>query len=198
MKTFFTSDTHFGHAKAIEHGRPFSTIEEMAEVIVERWNKAVGPYDTVYHLGDFAMGKRDINVPFYGNRLNGKKWLICGNHDYLDYLHYHRKPEKAAEWLKVYEGVFGFRILDYIEDMEVCGVKVAVHHLPYVGDHEGTEPRFLDKRPVPGDEKALLHGHVHDTWLVRQEENLPVMINVGVDMWNFTPVSEEELEPWLK
>lgn len=56
-KVFFTSDTHFGHKAIIGFcDRPFSSVEEMTEVLVENWNSVVGPTDTIYHLGDFAFG----------------------------------------------------------------------------------------------------------------------------------------------
>ena len=57
MTIFFTSDTHFGHAKIIEYlNRPFATAEEMDEQLAVRWNEIVGEKDTVYHLGDFTLG----------------------------------------------------------------------------------------------------------------------------------------------
>ena len=61
MSTFFTSDHHFGHAKIIEYcKRPFSSVEEMNQVMIDRWNEVVGPDDHVYHLGDFAFGHNDV------------------------------------------------------------------------------------------------------------------------------------------
>lgn len=79
-KVFFTSDTHFGHRAIIGFcNRPFSSVEEMTEVLVENWNSVVGPTDTIYHLGDFAFGGDAIWDVI--NRLNGKKHLILGNHD---------------------------------------------------------------------------------------------------------------------
>lgn len=77
---FFTSDTHFGHANSLKHGRPFSSVEEMDETIIERWNAKVGPKDTVYHLGDVAF-RNKTPVDDYLRRLNGIKYLIIGNHD---------------------------------------------------------------------------------------------------------------------
>lgn len=81
MTTFFTSDTHFNHANIIRYcKRPFADVDTMNRELIARWNAVVTPEDTIWHLGDFAMGKPDAAVPiFYA--LNGKKHLIVGNHD---------------------------------------------------------------------------------------------------------------------
>lgn len=74
---FFTSDTHFGHKPIINFcRRPYSSVEEMNEALVQNWNSKVSKGDTVYHLGDFAFHDHKIF-----HRLNGKKHLIKGNHD---------------------------------------------------------------------------------------------------------------------
>ena len=77
---FVISDTHFGHANIIRYcNRPFASVEEMDEAIIQRWNKTVRPQDTIYHLGDVAMSQQALNrvMP----RLHGHKRLILGNHD---------------------------------------------------------------------------------------------------------------------
>lgn len=92
--TFFISDTHFGHAGIItfQHDnkplRPFSTIEEHDETLVNNWNNKVGVRDTVYHLGDVVMNRKALPIL---DRLNGRKVLIKGNHDIFplkDYVKY--------------------------------------------------------------------------------------------------------------
>lgn len=79
--TFFTSDTHFGHANIIRFcNRPFKNVEEMDEALIENWNQVVSEDDTVFHLGDFAFGGSSVwnsIIP----RLNGHINLIIGNHD---------------------------------------------------------------------------------------------------------------------
>lgn len=56
-KIFFTADLHLYHTNIIKHcNRPFETIEEMNNVLVDNWNKVVGPKDTIYILGDFVWG----------------------------------------------------------------------------------------------------------------------------------------------
>lgn len=87
-QTWFIGDTHFGHKRILEyepHHRPFHSIEEMHEKIIENWNKKVRSSDLVYHLGDFAL---DIIFIDLGKCLNGRKKLIMGNHDKYDIRHY--------------------------------------------------------------------------------------------------------------
>jgi len=82
MDTFFTSDTHFGHANIIKHcHRPFNTAEEMDAALIERWNSVVAPTDVVYHLGDVAFRGTKGNFISIFSRLNGIIHLIRGNHD---------------------------------------------------------------------------------------------------------------------
>ena len=83
---FFISDTHFGHANMLKFTnydgtlmRPFNSVEEVDELMIENWNNVVKPNDRIYHLGDvcYHCGNRDQIM----SRLNGKKVLIKGNHD---------------------------------------------------------------------------------------------------------------------
>ena len=79
--TFFTSDTHFNHANIIRFcNRPFIDVAQMNETLIANWNKVVGEDDTVFHLGDFCLGGAAEWTQVL-NRLNGKIYLIMGNHD---------------------------------------------------------------------------------------------------------------------
>lgn len=83
-ESWLISDTHFGHRNILTFEangrlvRPFSSVEEMDELMVERWNSVVGPHDRVYHLGDVVINRRCLPIL---SRLKGKKVLIKGNHD---------------------------------------------------------------------------------------------------------------------
>lgn len=80
-RTWFTSDTHFGHENIIRHcSRPFASAPEMDAVMVANWNSIVQPDDDIWHLGDFAY-KSPRAPADYLRRLNGRKHLIWGNHD---------------------------------------------------------------------------------------------------------------------
>ena len=78
---FFTSDLHFGHTNIIRHcDRPFTSADEMDAALIKNWNATVGPKDEVYILGDLTMRKA-AEAHRYLTQLNGRKYLICGNHD---------------------------------------------------------------------------------------------------------------------
>ncbi len=92
MTIFFTADTHFNHANMIKHeSRPFENIENMNKKMIEKWNNKVNKNDKIYILGDFVWCRPNEIVP----ELNGKKYLIRGNHD-------KQISEKYFEWIKDY------------------------------------------------------------------------------------------------
>ena len=81
MTLWFTADTHFDHAKIIEHShRPFTNVAEMNEALIENWNANVNPGDTVWHLGDVAFRSKKP-IAHWLARLNGHVHLCRGNHD---------------------------------------------------------------------------------------------------------------------
>lgn len=95
-KQYFISDPHFGHYNIIKFTdnegnvtRPFKTIEEMDDLIIENINKVVRVMDKLYILGDCVMNRRCLLTL---DRINTKKRiLIRGNHDIFklkDYLPY--------------------------------------------------------------------------------------------------------------
>ena len=91
-KTFLIADTHFFHENVIKYcNRPFKSIEEMNQTMTKNWNEMVDDNDIIYHLGDFTMvpyieglSYKDRYISIANkllDRLNGKKYLIRGNHD---------------------------------------------------------------------------------------------------------------------
>jgi calcineurin-like phosphoesterase family protein len=82
VTVFFTADHHFGQGAARGlFKRPFADVAEMDAAMTARWNAAVGPADTVWHLGDLAMRFSPERVDTLLARLNGTKHLIAGNND---------------------------------------------------------------------------------------------------------------------
>lgn len=100
-RKFYVADTHFGHENIIGHcSRPFSSVDEMDQYLIDQWNSVVCDDDIVYHLGDLS-----VPDPVYARRifdqLNGRKILILGNHDekrpgspspHIVHLDWYRQP----------------------------------------------------------------------------------------------------------
>ena len=78
---YLTADTHFSHTNILRYcQRPFVNTHEMNKTMIDNWNAVVTPEDTVYHLGDFCLGSLNEQCRIF-NMLNGKKYLVKGNHD---------------------------------------------------------------------------------------------------------------------
>ena len=57
--------------------RPFKTVSEMNQQLIERWNASVkNPSDEVYILGDFLFSDSGKRANALLQQLNGKKYLI--------------------------------------------------------------------------------------------------------------------------
>lgn len=83
MRIFVIADTHFNHENIVKYcNRPFKNVHEMNEVLIKNWNDVVEDKDIVYHLGDYGFGAKEQLKEIF-NRLNGKKYLVMGNHDFM-------------------------------------------------------------------------------------------------------------------
>jgi calcineurin-like phosphoesterase family protein len=184
---YWTADLHLGHTNIIRYcGRPFADVDEMDEALIAHWNETVGPDDEVWVLGDLAMGPIDRGLE-RASRLQGRKVLVAGNHDRCWYGH----GDKAERWIDRYLSDAGFvEIVQGSVDAIVAGVPVHVCHFPYEGDSHDAD-RYTAHRPAD-DGGWLLHGHVHERWRTEGRQ-----VNVGVDVWDFRPVSDAELAPLL-
>jgi calcineurin-like phosphoesterase family protein len=82
VAVLFTADSHFGHGGALGlFARPFPSVAAMDAALAEAWNEAVGPNDTVWHLGDLAVRAKPERVEAILASLNGEKHLVAGNND---------------------------------------------------------------------------------------------------------------------
>jgi calcineurin-like phosphoesterase family protein len=200
MTTFFTADLHLGHANLVDHLSPrrqaaFGTVERMDEALLERWNDVVRPEDTVWVLGDLDMHGKPANLAKVAG-LHGTKLLVAGNHDAcwagVRDSWRHRETYLAAGFAAVLD--FARTTLPAVQP-DRPRPRVLLSHFPYDGDHTD-EDRFeqfrLRDHGVP-----LLHGHVHEAYRERRSALGTWGINVGVDVWDWAPVSEHVLAAHL-
>lgn len=178
---WITSDLHFGHEAVIRYcNRPFATIQDMDEALIKNWNSHIQPTDTVFVLGDMTLAPYKYFEPI-AKRLNGIKYLVKGNHDHFSDGQYRK---------------LGFTVFEEIK-MKLAGKTVRMSHYPYALPWYKrlfaykSELRFMERRPpkIPGE--WLLHGHSHVNYRKADDGN---RIHIGVDGWDFRPVSLREIE----
>lgn len=180
-RTWFTSDTHFGHARILELcDRPFDSVESMNEEIVHNWNSFVSPEDTVWHMGDAVMGSFAENIQILG-RLNGEIHLVPGNHDRFSVAYHHKNPAARARFEQMYTDQ-GIILEDEETAIWIGDHCVTLSHYPF------TDERYPELCPIDSGQ-WVIHGHVHDEWQVNGRQ-----INVGVDVWDFNPVAIETIQ----
>lgn len=161
---FFTSDTHFGHGNIINYcNRPFSSVSEMDEELIRRWNEKVGKNDEVYHLGDFFFSNTN-DSKYVLDSLNGKIFLVRGNHDSKITAFKNR-----FEWIKDY---FDLKIKVEGESQNI----VMMHYAMRIWNksHHGA---------------WHLYGHSHNS--LPEDESLS--FDCGVDGHDFYPWSLDEV-----
>ena len=166
MKKYFTADLHFGHSNIIRlAGRPFSDVEEMDKVLVRNWNSTVKQEDEIYIIGDFSWHSDPEKVNSLLKKLNGRKFLITGNHDY--FLKNKNFDRSQFVWIKSYAVI------------KHEGTKLVLFHYPieeWDGFYRGS---------------VHIHGHQHNgpEYNVKQQKLNLKRYDAGVDANNYAPVS---------
>jgi calcineurin-like phosphoesterase family protein len=145
-KTFVTSDTHFNHVNILKYcpNRGHASVEEMNADMIRVWNEVVGVEDTVYFIGDFAMGKKEYHIDFL-NALNGTIRIVPGNHDY-----YIKKLHKKGGLPPHVE------MLPPIYNLSHGGKQFVLCHFP-IAEWEAMTGHSSDGRTGA----IHYHGHVH-------------------------------------
>lgn len=161
---YFTSDLHFYHKNIIKYSpafRNYENADEMNEKLIELWNSVVTPEDTVYNLGDLSMAANTKKIIEVAKRLNGKHFLILGNHDYP----IKSEKEKLMEMIKddgnkLFEDIRDYKFLTF------PGVQIALSHYPMAGWENQQHGA------------VMLHGHLHD-YITNVKGKI---LNVGFDL----------------
>lgn len=187
IMNYYIADTHFDHKNIIAFdNRPFFTLTEMNNTLIENWNNKVSKTDTVFILGDFCWSKEDRWIEIL-SQLQGSKILIQGNHD-----------------LKQMSATLKHKFQDIAAYKEITdnGRKVIMSHYPipfYKSDYN--------------NKVYHLYGHVHNTVEEKYLQELKQQIlktdiretgrhtgqyfNCWCGFYNYTPVSLDEiLDKW--
>lgn len=103
-RNLYIADWHYGHKNILKYdNRPFFTVSEMNQSLVQRWNEEVNPDDTVYILGDMFWCKVEEAVPVLQS-LAGNKILVKGNHDYCSEPAFKQCFTQIANYLEIKDG----------------------------------------------------------------------------------------------
>lgn len=177
---YLISDTHFCQQSIIPYcKRPFNSVNEMNEKIIENWNSIISEKDTVYFLGDFAFGSPNENRDIC-NRLNGYKIIIRGNHD---------RDTDIEYWKEMgFSQVFDTPQKLYFADKYSNLRYVILSH----------EPQYIN------DNEFNIHGHIHDELLKNEYPDMSGNnhLCVSVERIDYRPIlfdtiQEEYLEDFF-
>ena len=189
-ETWFTADTHFGHANIIKYcQRPFLSEQERVHCQIDprgRWrvaaetvqnhddglmdsiNSRVQPNDTLWILGDFCWGEHEAAKSYVERIRCNNVNFVWGNHD-------HRSIES----------LFG-RTLEQ-GSIKVQGQRIWLNHYPM----RSWDGRFHGS--------WHLYGHVHNRMTDEDQANLTMLTkDVGVDACDYKPISFAELAEYMK
>lgn len=168
---YFTSDQHFNHSNILTfepETRPFKTIEEMNQVLVDNWNSKVTNADEVYVLGDFFLGQAD-KITEWLYKLHGRITLIRGNHDTKAKIDYYTRN--------------GITVKD-IDFVSYKGNYFILCHFPIISED------FVQLIGDRNNEVVSLYGHYHSN---APKGYYNKSFHIGVDTNDLTPISIEEI-----
>lgn len=199
MAEFFTADLHLFHNNILKYcSRPFRDTQEMARVLAEKYNSTVKRQDITYWLGDVVHpGNKGRGFPGFIKflaGLHGKKILILGNHDRMPWLSYLKAGFEEVHthmWLER-EGIKLLLVHD--PAWAIWGSYAEARRQIKLQAQAGKRYRALNEvldfytcKSMKLDH-GVICGHMHNNLFQAGK-----ILNVGVDVWGYTPVSLEEV-----
>lgn len=181
-KRFFTSDWHLGGSLLLnkdimkEDVRPFKSVEKMDAAILRSAHQRAKYDDMIIHVGDLACYGKDRGhagleiKPFdIISKIPATFVNIRGNHDL------HNNVKSICDSMRIH---LGKRFPD-----------VSISHYPSMDVHSIGHWRAGD---------IHICGHVHNKWKHALDVTHQVLnINVGVDVWKYQIISEDELIKYI-
>jgi len=150
----------------------------MNNTIIRNWNERVKPEDIVYHNGDFCFRNSKGGKPGEGVQIKAVEWERQLNGKIIHCAGNHDNNNSTKT---------------LIERMVIKYGNTLVHMVH-------------DPANVDFNYEINFVGHIHDKWKIMRIEGpnktYTDAINIGTDVWNFRPVSFEEImkiyNGWLK
>jgi len=171
MNIWFTADLHFGHGNIIKYcNRPFYTLDEMNTVLIRNWNSSVKKEDLVIHNGDFCFKNSPGGKIGEGTSTPSAYWEKQLNGKIIFIKGNHDKNNSCKT-----------PITNMVISMG--GKRIFIIHNP---EHVG----FISSCDL------AFTGHVHNAWKmkrIKRQFDFIDCINIGVDVWEFKPVSINEI-----
>jgi calcineurin-like phosphoesterase family protein len=158
----YIADPHFFHKNLNTRldKRGFSSMEEMNNFMIKQWNSKVKPNDEVIVLGDLSFGN-GVQTNRILKQLNGKIFLIEGNHDH-QFLKDPKFDKSLIGWVKKYE-----EINDNGRRVVLCHYPVLFYNKQYQTDKDGLTKTYM------------LSGHIHDTHDMRLLEQVKTLFETN-------------------
>ncbi len=140
---YYIADLHFFHAAQNQQMdfRGFANLEQMHEYMIMKWNRKVQKNDEVVIIGDFSFGNSEETISLL-HRLNGKLFLIQGNHDKF----LNTQSTHCFQWVKPYA-----ELSDNKRRVILCHYPIICYNKQYRVDENGNPKTYM------------LYGHVHNT-----------------------------------
>jgi calcineurin-like phosphoesterase family protein len=170
MNHWYTADLHLGHDSIVPNAkRPFRDVAHMDAVLIERLWAKVAPDDNLWIVGDFA----------FGPQAKDEAWLLAmfgqlpGARKHLVVGNHDSPLTQALPWDSV-------SWMIEVDDPDADRPVTLCHYPMMTWNHA---------------RKGALHlfGHTHGNW--RGSANA---VNVGVDVWDYGPVTFREAEQRAK
>ena len=161
---WFTSDWHLDHKNIIKYSnRPFDDVYKMNDAIIQNCNDCVHEDDNLFFLGDFAFTKDINSIVYFRKRIKCKNfYFILGNHD-KEIIRYQHTILKNV-----------FNIVGHYQEYNFNGTPTVLCHYAFRTWNKAHHGSYH------------LYGHSHGTL---QEDPQSRSFDVGVDCWDFKPVS---------
>lgn len=196
---FCISDNHFGHDSInkyqptrLEVSNQLGFGNDTERMMIDLWNETVKDDDIILYMGDMILKDLHKYLPL----LNGRKFLILGNHDKKSITSYRKYFEFVFDGLYFeHEGDFsihkktGDKLFSGLIK-NIGGKKILFSHYPVFSDapHDLRNEKITSRvevfRKYHRSQKCTFnfHGHTHD-----KETGKKNHINVSCEALSFKP-----------